>query len=266
MTSPVTDTPPAHGSSICFVILLHEWGLKIGKCGVNMDVGVAGFEFMYQYLYDNFNWHQGVGWVVRQLADRKLNGLWLAILTNCLTNPACLPQSLDGGFAYPFNKIEYPSTKHSDVPIAGLSEMLAGMRARRSKLATRANNNSAGHSHNYKYLPSGHFARLQDDAVVESWLETGTYSSLPMLAILRHPTISAIGMSTFRTTTPNPDGFNCINTFQFALENTMYDAPEYHSDGMNDIDKEPPKITDPATKTGIINQIDNISQAVRQLQ
>jgi hypothetical protein len=105
-------------------------------------------------LYNNFDWHQGVRWGVTQLADRTLNGLWRAILTSCPTNPGRLPQLLNGSLANPGEEIERPSTQGSDGTIARFSEIMAGTRARGSNLATRANNNSAHHLHNFKHLPS----------------------------------------------------------------------------------------------------------------
>jgi hypothetical protein len=200
------------------------------------------------------------------LADRTLNGLWRAILTSCSTNPARLPRLFYGALANPFEEIEGPSTQGSNRTIAGFSELMAGTRARGSHSAIPANNNSARHLHNFKHLLSAHITRLQDDIVVSAWLEKETYFALAGPMIFCHPTISLIGKATCRTDTPTPDGFDYIDASQFALEETIEDAPKYSSDGMNDDDKEPPKFTVPATIKGFIDRVDKTYRAVRQLQ
>jgi hypothetical protein len=263
-TSRVTHTPTAHGpTSICFGILLPERGLKVDESGVPIDVGIAGFEVEHQHLYDNFDWHQRVRWGVTQLADRTLNGLWLAILTSCPTNPARLPHSFYGALGNPFEEIERPSPQGSDGTIARFSEIMAGTRARGSNSATCANNNSVCHSHNFKHLPSAHIARLQDDSAVAAWLETETYFPLAVLVILCRQTISVIATAFCRTDKPAPDSFDYIDAFQFALDETMKDASKNLSDGTNDADKEPPKFTVPTTIKGFIDRVDTTYQAVR---
>jgi hypothetical protein len=143
---------------------------------------------------------------------------------------------------------------------------MAGTRARGSNLATRANNNSARHSHNFKHLPSAHIARLHDDAAVTAWLETETYSPTAVLVIFCRPTISVIGTATCRADMPTPDSFDYIDASQFTLEETMDNACEYLSDGTNDDNKDRPKFTVPTTIKGFIDRVEKTYRAVRLLQ
>jgi hypothetical protein len=65
---------------------------------------------------------------------------------------------------------------------------------------------------------------------------------------------------------PTPDSFDYIDASQFALEETIDDAPKYLPDGTNDDDKEPPKFTVPTTIKAFIDRVDNTYRAVRQRQ